>query len=73
MEKLDRGQRHILNLIRKDQNEEGWAKVSRILLTHLKETMPTELVTFEGPSEDGGGRAQLTEKGNSLLDLQGYF
>jgi hypothetical protein len=72
-QKLDHGQRHLISLIRKDQDAEGWAKVSKIVLPLARKLIPTELADFEGPFEDGSGRARLTEKGNNLLDLAVYF
>lgn len=72
-QKLDAGQRNLISLVRKGQDAEGWAKVSKPVLPLFQQRIPTELVETEGPFEDGSGRARLTEKGNSLLDLAGYF
>lgn len=71
--KLDSGQRNLIRLIRKGQDAEGWAKVSKPVLPLAKERIPTELAEIEGPFEDGSGRARLTERGNALLDLAAYF
>lgn len=73
MNKLDSGQRNLINLIRKGQDAEGWAKCSKPVLPLMKDRVPAELADIEGPFEDGSGRARLTEKGNNLLDLAGYF
>jgi hypothetical protein len=72
-QKLDSGQRNLISLIRKGQDAEGWAKVSKPVLPLARARIPVELAEIEGPFEDGSGRARLTEKGNSLLDLAGYF
>lgn len=72
-QKLDAGQRNLIRLIRKGQDAEGWAKVSKIVLPLAKEKIPAELAEIEGPFEDGSGRARLTDRGNALLDLAVYF
>lgn len=72
-QKLDSGQRNLIRLIRKDQDAEGWAKVSTPVFPLAKARIPAELAEIEGPFEDGSGRARLTEKGNNLLDLAVYF
>jgi len=73
MQKLDHGQKHLINLIRAGQDAEGWAKVSKVVLPLAKDKIPAEFADIEGPFEDGSGRAKLTEKGNNLLDLAAYF
>lgn len=70
---LDSASRHLISLIRKGQDAEGWAKVSKLVLPLARESIPVELADIEGPFEDGSGRARLTEKGNAVLDLAVYF
>ena len=65
MANLDAGTKHFLSLIRKDKKSDGWTTVSSILCG-LVEKMPSELVVFE--KTDAGGRAKLTEKGETVLD-----
>jgi len=63
---LTTNQKHILKLIKKDQNSEGWTKVSSQLSKFVIETMQDvrELVEIE----KDGSRIKLTEKGNIILD-----
>lgn len=72
-QKLDAGQRNLIGLIRKGQDAQGWAKVSKPVFPLAKSRIPPELAVIEGPFEDGSGRARLTDKGNALLDLAVYF
>ncbi len=66
MSNLTDGQKHLLRLIRKDQNEEGWAKVSKVVWPVVIQ-LPPELVDYEGEPEEGG-KARLTGDGNIVLD-----
>lgn len=63
--KLDTQHKHILSLINRDAEDDGWASVSDKLLPILSTVMPKELVTFE--TLDVGGRARLTEDGKSVV------
>ena len=71
-EKLDMQHRHIMNLIERDRNEDGWAKVSKSLFKHLDENMPKELVIIE-KTIDGGGRIRLTEEGQNVLNAMKWL
>jgi len=65
--KLDSGQKHILRLIAKEQQcPSGWCPISKVLFPLVQKTMPEELVECH-PTEDGRGRAKLTQKGEELL------
>lgn len=72
--KLTSGEQHVLTLIRKGADAEGWAPVSKIvapLFTNEKMAggpMPRELCEFERLDDDGRGRARLTDAGKNLLD-----
>lgn len=72
--KLTAGEQHILRLIRKDADAEGWAPVSRIVATLFTNEklpngpMPRVLCEFETVGDDGRGRARLTVAGNAFLD-----
>lgn len=59
---------HILNLIDRDKDADGWATVSESLCQHVSENIPSELVLFE--KLDVGGRARLTEEGETVLDVK---
>jgi hypothetical protein len=65
MSKLHSKDRHLLTLIRKDRNAEGWAKVSAVVWP-LVQTLPGELVDLK-ESEDGGF-VKLTDDGETVLD-----
>ena len=69
--KLTTGEKHILTLIGKGADAEGWAPVSAIVasvFTGSVGQMPRALCEFEHVGEDGRGRARLTVAGNALLD-----
>ncbi len=63
---IDQNSAHLLRLIRKDQDSEGWTKVSKVVMPFIKEC-PEELREIIDQS-DGGGKARLTDKGNTILD-----
>jgi hypothetical protein len=60
--KLDAG--HILRLISREADAEGWAKVSKLVYP-LVAGVPSELVELQSLGE--GGRVRLTEQGQSLI------
>lgn len=71
--KLDSGQRHFLRLIEKGQQcPSGWCPISKTLFTLVQKTMPEELVEYH-PTEDGGGRAKLTQEGENLLSAMEWL
>lgn len=72
-EKLDMHHKHVLRLIRRDANIDGWASISKPLFPILRKGMPTELVEFEGPDKDGRGRARLTETGSNVVDAMEWL
>lgn len=65
-EKLTQGQKHMLRLVVKGADAEGWAPVSAPVMTVIK-LVPAELVTVEAVGDEGRGRAKLTATGESLL------
>lgn len=65
-EKLNAGQKHMLGLVAKGADAEGWAPVSAQVMKVIK-LVPSELVTIENVGVEGRGRAKLTEEGASLL------
>jgi len=77
--KLTAGEKHILALLRKDANAEGWAPISKAvapLFTDKKipcGTMPQALCEFERLGSAGHGRARLTQLGNNLLDAMAWL
>lgn len=64
---LDSGQKHLLRLVAKDADHEGWAPVSAPVF-HLLDDMPRELVTLERVGDQGRGRVRLTDEGRSVID-----
>ena len=71
MEKLDIQHKHILKLINRDKDFEGWAKVSEALYPHLSQNIPKELAEFE--KLDVGGRARLTYQGQNVVDAMSWL
>ena len=70
-EKLTPGEKHFLRLIEKDAGNDGWCKVSKVLLPLTKQ-LPAELVEVED-ADEGRGRARLTERGQALLDAMAWL
>lgn len=76
--KLTPGELHVLRLILRDANPEGWTTVSRVVAPLFTEKesgrpgMPKALCEFEA-SDDGSGRARLTDQGISLLAAQAWL
>jgi hypothetical protein len=71
--KLDSGQKHFLRLIQQGQQcPEGWCPVSKTLYPLVQKTMPVELVEHQ-PTEEGRGRARLTEAGENLLAAMAWL
>ena len=64
--KLDAGQKHMLRLVEKGANADGWAEVSSQVFP-LAQAMPTELVTLEPVGDAGRGQIRLTQEGKNLL------
>ena len=58
--------KHLLRLIRKDEDAEGWTKVSTRVMTIVKE-IPERLIEIQ--DNGNGGRARLTAEGNTVLDF----
>jgi hypothetical protein len=63
--KLDQGQIHMMRLIDRESDSEGYAPVSKMVLP-LVEKLPNELVELV-PTEDGRGKARLTDAGKTVL------
>ncbi len=72
MNKLTAGQRHLLLLIEKDKNSEGWTKVSGMLMKTVESLAPKPLVELE-PLQDGGGRARLTQEGAEVVNAMKWL
>jgi hypothetical protein len=62
--KLDSKDRHILSLVQKGADDEGWASVSEIVWP-VVDSLSLELVEKE--KNDVGGRVRLTETGKIVL------
>jgi hypothetical protein len=69
--KLDNAQKHILRLIHRDKDSQGWTKVSEALCKTVRENIPSDLATFE--KLEDGGRVKLTEEGNGVILAMAYL
>jgi hypothetical protein len=65
--KLDAGQKHILRLVKRDADSEGWATVSKTLMPLIKRGTPEELLDIEYVGDTGAGRARLTTLGETII------
>lgn len=61
---LEYGQKHLLYLIQRDIDAEGWTKVSSVVWP-LVANLPPELIELR-PSDDGG-HVRLTSEGGIVL------
>jgi hypothetical protein len=64
--KLNQGQKHILKLIDRDKDDEGWTRVSKVLCPHIDSDIPKDLIELE--IKENGGRARLTTEGQAVID-----
>jgi hypothetical protein len=77
--KLTAGEIHVLNLIRKGADPDGWAPVSSVVSTLFTNEklpggpMPRELCEFKCLEDDGRGIARLTDAGKNLLDSMAWL
>jgi hypothetical protein len=77
--KLTAGEKHILQLIRRDTGADGWTPVSKAVAPLFVDkkipcgTMPEALCEFERIGADGAGRARLTQKGIDVLDAMAWL
>lgn len=62
---LDAGNKHLLRLIRKGQDADGWSSVSKILWPVVSK-LPPQLVELRPHGKSGSVR--LTQAGNTILD-----
>ncbi len=62
-------QQHLLRLIAKDADVNGWAPVSSVLMDLIRPVLPEELATIEETGDSGRGRASLTLEGKSVVDM----
>lgn len=62
---LTAGDKHLLRLIRREKDADGWAKVSKMLWPIIL-ALPTQLV--ETRASDDGGFIRLTDAGSTVLD-----
>lgn len=67
MSQLNASQKHMLRLIRQGADQEGWAKVSKLLWPLVNDLSKelTGLIELK-PAEDGGF-AKLTSEGETVL------
>lgn len=59
--------RHLMRLIRKDRDAEGWCKVNDACWTFI-EKIPKQLVETKANENNIGGLARLTHDGEVVLD-----
>ena len=71
MKKLEAQHKHIIKLIDRDSDIDGWAPVSDVLYPHLSQNLPSELVIFDG--EAGGYRARLTDEGQNIIKAMAWL
>ncbi len=71
-DKLNPGQKHFLNLISRNANEEGWAPVSAPVYP-LVAKMPGELVELERVGDEGRGRVRLKPAGQEILNAMEWL
>lgn len=64
MSRLQVQHKHIMRLIKRDCDLDGWATVSKVLYPMLKKNMPERLIEFD---DSDGLRAKLTDEGENVL------
>ena len=69
--KLEHQHKHILRLVDRDSQPDGWTTVSEQLFDVLSKAMPEELATFE--KTDEGGRAKLTTEGKNIIEAMAWL
>jgi hypothetical protein len=72
MEKLDAGQKHMLKLVDREKDGDGWAKVSSLVMPLLETKMPPELIEI-AKDNSGAGRARLTQQGRGIVDAMAWM
>ena len=70
--KLDGGQKHLLRLVVRGADAEGWAPVSKPVFP-LVERIPAALVELERVGEEGRGRVRLTQEGEKVVDAMAWL
>jgi hypothetical protein len=65
MSKIDNSSLHLMRLCARDQDSEGWTKVSRVVWPAI-EKVPTDLMEKQ-QNQDGSGRVRLTAEGNTVI------
>jgi hypothetical protein len=63
-EKLDAGKKHLLRLVMKDGDADGWAKVSELLWKFVA-AIPSDLIELR--KEAHGGFCRLTAAGEAIV------
>ena len=71
-QKLDSGTKHLLRLIVKSRNTDGWAKVSSMIYP-LAAKIPTELVELRPVGNEGWGEIRLTDEGAAILNAMEWL
>lgn len=68
---LDIQHKHVMKLIARDCNDDGWASISESLYPSISGALPPELVELE--KLEHGGRARLTDEGNNILSAMKWL
>lgn len=70
--KLNSGEKHLLHLVARDADAQGWAPVSAAVFPLLKK-MPEALVALEQVGDQRCGRVRLTEEGRNVLNAMAWL
>lgn len=71
MKKLDDGQKHVMRLLVKDMNADGWTTISKPVGDFLLKTFPSELLEVKSSDDKYLGR--LTAKGEEVYAAMEYL
>lgn len=71
MPKLNHGQIHIMKLLKRDCDKDGWTPIGDKLYPHIRQSIPPEFVIFK--NDDSRWFGKLTEKGNNFIEFLNYI
>lgn len=71
MYKLKIEHKHMLKLIDRETEKDGWTPISDALYPHLLTNMPNELVVFDGTA--GSYKAKLTDEGQNIVKAMAWL
>jgi hypothetical protein len=70
--KLSHGEKHMLRLIARDANQEGWTEVSAAVMPHM-ESLPQELIDLEDDFPEKTGCVRLTQTGREIVSAMEWL